>query len=228
MPASRASFDDAEAQALLPTSAPGAEKPAPATPAGARPGGRFRLVHVLGAFGIGLLLPLLGQHIPSFSSSSTAVLDAAASARPSAYGAPWAGSSVVEPFPPASPTNAHPELFSTHVGHAGPTPTGAEPGLAATAPALPVFTAFPGLVAPLDVPAEKTPGNGSDGWRIFEHWGNLSPYYSVPKGAFGIEAGAEAPPGCSITGLHLLHRHGARYPTGWGALSSFDFPRSDS
>jgi hypothetical protein len=28
---------------------------------------------------------------------------------------------------------------------------------------------------------------------------------------------AEPPAGCVVTGLHLLHRHGARYPTAWGA-----------
>lgn len=117
---------------------------------------------------------------------------------------PDAGSTTVHPFPPTSPTNAFPKLFPTRVGHAGPTPTGGEPALVATAPVLPVQSGAP-FTPPKDI-----------GEAIFRKWGNLSPWYSVPRGAFGVDAGPEAPDGCAITGLHLLHRHGARYPTAFG------------
>jgi hypothetical protein len=36
------------------------------------------------------------------------------------------------------------------------------------------------------------------------------------RGAFGVHSGPETPHTCRVTGLHLLHRHGARYPTAWG------------
>jgi hypothetical protein len=52
---------------------------------------------------------------------------------------------------------------------------------------------------------------------LFKKWGNLSPWYSVKRGAYGIDSDAGAPDGCKVTGLHLLHRHGARYPTSWAA-----------
>ena len=38
----------------------------------------------------------------------------------------------------------------------------------------------------------------------------------MPRGAFGIDEGAEPPAECEIKGVHILHRHGARYPTAWG------------
>jgi hypothetical protein len=50
---------------------------------------------------------------------------------------------------------------------------------------------------------------------IFRHWGNLTPFYSVPSDSFGIssDTGPEIPNGCTLKGVHILHRHGARYPT---------------
>jgi hypothetical protein len=48
---------------------------------------------------------------------------------------------------------------------------------------------------------------------LLKSWGNLSPWYSVGKNTFGINSTPEVPDTCVITGLHFLHRHGARYPT---------------
>ena len=48
---------------------------------------------------------------------------------------------------------------------------------------------------------------------MFRSWGNLSPWYSVPRDAFGVHTSPEAPDACTVNGLHFLHRHGARYPT---------------
>jgi len=53
------------------------------------------------------------------------------------------------------------------------------------------------------------------GFSLFRSWGNLSPWYSVERGRFGLDSSAEVPDTCVITGLHFLHRHGARYPTAW-------------
>lgn len=130
------------------------------------------------------------------------------------YAPPYAGSSEVHHYPPANPTNVFPSLFPTDVGHAGPTPTGAEPALIATAPAYPLHSGAPHLVSPY---AAKQNASSAT-FDIFRHWGNLSPWFSVQRGAFGLDSSPEAPETCAITGLHLLHRHGARYPTQYGKM----------
>ncbi|KAG2091004.1 phosphoglycerate mutase-like protein [Suillus discolor] len=94
-------------------------------------------------------------------------------------------------YPPAEPTNAFPSAFPSNVGYPGPTQAGAEPGVAATAPAYPLH---------------------SNDFNIFRSWGSSSPWYSIPRGKFGVDSSPEAPDTCNITGVHLLHRHGARYP----------------
>jgi len=130
---------------------------------------------------------------------------------------PEAGSTEIHQFPPASPTNAFPSLFPTSVGYAGPTPTGAEPALIQTAPAYPIHTGAPHLVSPLSFTSKHNSSGSTHHFDLFKHWGNLSPWFSVGKGAFGLESTPEAPETCQITGLHFLHRHGARYPTGYAA-----------
>ncbi|KNZ49994.1 hypothetical protein VP01_4654g1, partial [Puccinia sorghi] len=45
--------------------------------------------------------------------------------------------------------------------------------------------------------------------------------FSLPTNTFGIQSGPEVPPGCSINQIHLLHRHGARYPTEGTLLPQF-------
>jgi hypothetical protein len=213
--------DDEEAQSLLPmpSAAIISEKEIDSSFARTTTRRSFNCLHLSGAFVLGLAASFAAQQLPLFRPSPSFHAGSDAS-RPVAYASPWAGSTVREPFPPVSPTNAFPSLFPTNVGHAGPTPTGAEAGLVATAPVLPVYTQAPHLVAPLVV-SKEAQGAVKDGksggeWDLFKKWGNLSPWYSVPRGAFGIDAGGEAPEGCQVTGLHLLHRHGARYPTGWG------------
>jgi hypothetical protein len=110
-------------------------------------------------------------------------------------------------FPPSKPTNAFPSLFPTNVGYPGPTPTGAEAGIVATAPAYPKHTGAPGLLMP-----QKVKGSSDESFELFKSWGNLSPWYSVPSADFGLpDASPGAPEQCRVTGLHVLHRHGARY-----------------
>lgn len=156
---------------------------------------------LVAAFIAGSLACLVGQYIifgaDCFSPSHGAG---------SLVAPPYAGSSEVHPFPVTKPTNAFPSLFPTNVGYAGITPTGAEPALIATAPAYPLHTGAPALV-PSGASLTKPK------FDIFRLWGNLSPWYSVGRKAFGLDTDPEAPDTCRITGLHLLHRHGARYPT---------------
>lgn len=123
---------------------------------------------------------------------------------------PWVGSTEVHPYPPTSPVNHDPTLFPSNIGYAGPTATGAEPALLATAPAYPKSgSGGQGLLVVPDKLSTKE-------FDLLKKWGNLSPWYSNPAGTFGVETGPETPDGCRVTGLHLLHRHGARYPTNDG------------
>ncbi|KZV87033.1 phosphoglycerate mutase-like protein [Exidia glandulosa HHB12029] len=124
-----------------------------------------------------------------------------------------AGKTVVHDYPPAHPTNSKPEFFPTNVGYAGPTPTGAEAALVATAPAYPMKTEIQNLLGP----TPPRPKGSKKDFDMFKYWGNLSPWYSIPKGTFGVDSTPEAPDGCRVTALHFLHRHGARYPTNWAS-----------
>jgi len=109
--------------------------------------------------------------------------------------------------------------------------TGAEAFVIATAAAYPTDAGVGGLVDPGVAQASglETPAwideSGDDivnpgPFSIFRHWSNLSPFYSVPKGSFGVHSTPEVPPGCEIKGVHILHRHGARYPA---SSSTFRF-----
>ncbi|KIJ33558.1 hypothetical protein M422DRAFT_35479 [Sphaerobolus stellatus SS14] len=158
-----------------------------------------------------LLLPLC--LIGKFGSSTRNDLTDDPTAKAWQYADPWAGSTLIHPFPPTSPTNVFPSLFPSNVGYAGPTPTGAEPAVAVTA-GYPIHTGAPHLVEPGTLGKTMAKSSGFD---IFKKWGNLSPWYSNERGAFGLDSSPEPPETCSITGLHFLHRHGARYPTAWSA-----------
>ncbi|EIW53780.1 phosphoglycerate mutase-like protein [Trametes versicolor FP-101664 SS1] len=145
------------------------------------------------------------------------------------------GSTDVHRYPPPSPSNVFPSLFPSDIGHAGPTPTGAEPALVATAPSLPIHSGAAHLLAPQTLAnhsLRKTPFYDSEQpFDVFQHWGNLSPWFSVPRSVFGVDSPPEAPEGCRVTGMHLLHRHGARYPTGgasYGGPANFSFRLAQS
>ncbi|KAL0070525.1 hypothetical protein AAF712_002358 [Marasmius tenuissimus] len=164
----------------------------------------FSLLHVAGAFA--------GGCIYDTSLSNEDVVGAAVAP-------PWVGSTTVHTFPPTSPTNAFPSLFPTDVGFPGGTPTGGEPAIIATAPAYPLHTGAAQLVVP-----QSFKGHGKHKhFDLLKSWGNLSPWYSVGKGAFGVNADPEVPDTCRVTGLHFLHRHGARYPTAWAAYGGPSF-----
>lgn len=146
---------------------------------------------------------------------------------------PYVGSTSVHNFPPSKPTNAYPSLFPTNVGYPGGTPTGAEAAVIATAPAYPMHAGqcshqllVPKLLEGQTKGQATLTSDESVGFKkkpkfnLFRSWGNLSPWFSVGRGRFGVDSGPETPQTCRITGLHFLHRHGARYPTAWGMLSS--------
>ncbi|QRV84599.1 histidine phosphatase family containing protein [Ceratobasidium sp. AG-Ba] len=184
--------NDAESETLLPN------RRSRPTSSGQKTGKtRSRMLHVL-AFAGGILTCIIARSIVSLfqNHSTTAVVDSH--------------------FPPKHPSNWYPASFPSNVGHAGPTPTGAEPAILATASAYPRNPGSTGLIAPAFIRGT----NRTDGFNLFRSWGSLSPWYSVPSAEFGLpEASVDAPARCRITGVHLLHRHGARYPeseTYWG------------
>ena len=95
-----------------------------------------------------------------------------------------------------------PELF------AGPTPTGAEPFLAQTNPAPFASVSY---IPPSPIETQEPIAGNDENGNIFEHMGKLSPYFAGP--GFGVEE-YPLPEGAEIVWLNMLHRHGARYPTG--------------
>ncbi|KAF9239899.1 phosphoglycerate mutase-like protein [Melanogaster broomeanus] len=192
---------------------------------------RFNVPHILASFAGGILMCLAVQlsvfGVGCYSFGTQEGSGSVGDDRADVYASPWVGSTTVHNYPPLSPTNHFPELFPTDVGYPGGTPTGAEPALIVTAPSQPLQTGAAQLVAPAytafpetsSQPKHSTPYDRP--FNLFRSWGNLSPWYSVPRGAFGIDEGPEPPGGCEIKGVHVLHRHGARYPT---AESNFGGP----
>ncbi|KAI1078615.1 phosphoglycerate mutase-like protein [Whalleya microplaca] len=135
--------------------------------------------------------------------------------------APDAGLATSDLYPP-SDTSADHVLFpaESKVGFPGSTPTGAEPAAAQTAPAYP-YNAGPANAFPLVAPQPHGEDQSSK-FEISKYWGNLSPWYSLSSSDYGLpDASPLAPEGCSITQVHLLYRHGARYPTSGAAPSQF-------
>lgn len=198
-----------EQQSLLPSSTRG-DPPTSASTSRLSPccPTKGRTFHIILAFIAGSLACFVGQYAlfgPSCFKSRSSIDDTAHVLAP-----PYVGSTEVHNWPPPTPTNDVPPLFPTNVGHAGATPTGAEPALILTAPSYPIHTGAPQLVLPAALHA-----GSKKHFNLFKKWGNLSPWYSVKRGAFGIDSDPGAPDGCKVTGLHLLHRHGARYPTSW-------------
>ncbi|KAG5640451.1 hypothetical protein DXG03_008594 [Asterophora parasitica] len=211
---------DGERETLLPTTS-GADAPSVSRTSESSSKKQFGFLQLFLAFLAGTLACGATQFIicgPSCFSGGKASHDR----RPSDHSAkidvlapPYVGSTEIHHFPPASPTNANPTLFPSDVGYPGGTPTGAEAGVILTAPSYPLHTGAAQLVAPATLGHKK--GKGHKDFDLFRKWGNLSPWYSVGKGAFGLDSTPEVPETCRVTGLHFLHRHGARYPTAWAA-----------
>ncbi|TFY79218.1 hypothetical protein EWM64_g4792 [Hericium alpestre] len=128
----------------------------------------------------------------------------------------FAGSPTSFVFPPPGVTATIPDPNfpdATGVNVFGPTPTGDEAAAIETAPVLAkVDTSFP-LVQP------NTSDHASHKFNVLHHLGNLSPMFSNEPGAFGLpNASPLVPKECQLKQVHLVHRHGARYPTtGTGA-----------
>lgn len=179
---------------------------------------QFSLIHIFIAFLAGVLVQFF---VGSVSSGSFTLFDSHLSssgvttntdADNNGFVPPYVGSTEVHHYPPTDPTGVDTELFPTNVGYPGPTATGAEPAVFLTAPSYPQHSGAPGLVVPAQFTGAKT--KSGKPFDLLRSWGNLSPWFSNPKGTFGVDSGPEPPETCRVTGLHFVHRHGARYPTG--------------
>ncbi|KAI0721339.1 phosphoglycerate mutase-like protein [Cerioporus squamosus] len=124
----------------------------------------------------------------------------------------YAGSTVTAVFPPPDATDTFIDTYfpgPEEVGFAGPTPTGDEPFVVETAPVAPKKADVYPLVNPADTDAST---QKSSSFNPMQYWGNLSPWWSVGD-FFGLkDTSSIVPSGCELTQVHLLHRHGARYP----------------
>ena len=178
---------------------------------------QFSWIHVFIAFLAGVLVQFI---VGSVTSGSISPPDWSTSLGVSpntdtdndGFVPPYVGSTEVHNYPPTDPTGIKTELFPTNVGYPGPTPTGAEPAVFLTAPSYPQHSGAANLLVPPKFIGAKT--SSGKHFDLFRSWGNLSPWFSVPKGAFGVHSGPETPETCRVTALHFVHRHGARYPTG--------------
>ncbi|KAF7587127.1 hypothetical protein BBP40_007698 [Aspergillus hancockii] len=110
-------------------------------------------------------------------------------------------------------TSTEPNWFQTRPqSFQGPTITGAAPFLALTNSA-----PFGQKTYTPNYPLETSePIRGAEWQNAFHSMGNLSPYYPNEDG-FGVDEYPH-PTGSNITQMHLLHRHGSRYPTVGDAL----------
>ncbi|KAI1106548.1 phosphoglycerate mutase-like protein [Jackrogersella minutella] len=136
--------------------------------------------------------------------------------------APHAGSAVSDLYPPAG-TSVDSVLFppESEVGFPGPTPTGVQPAAIQTALTYP-DNRGPSNQFPLVAPQPHGQDATSDSFDITKYWGNLSPWYSLSSADYGLpDTSPLAPEGCSVTQVHLLYRHGARYPTTGAAPAQF-------
>lgn len=107
-----------------------------------------------------------------------------------------------------------PALFERHSRSNHRYAAGDEADSIATAPALAqVDSVFP-LIKP------DTSDKQGKKFDVLQHFGNLSPWQSIKS--FGVpNTSPLVPDGCSLVQTHLLHRHGARYPTSNGPPSAF-------
>jgi hypothetical protein len=144
--------------------------------------------------GVALILLLVG--IFSFALSSS---DEEGKGRASKV-YQWAGD-----FWRGSDKDGSPYLFPTNIGYPGPMKTGKPANLAnedtstatPTRGNSPLNTVIPAL----------------NGFDAFHHMGPLTPYQSAPDFSISSAKYRALPASCQVDRVHILHRHGSRYPT---------------
>ncbi|KAJ5765836.1 hypothetical protein N7520_005395 [Penicillium odoratum] len=112
-------------------------------------------------------------------------------------------------------TSTGPNWFQTSPeSYAGAVETGIAPFLVEVNP-----VTFSGVSYAPNSPLQTSePIKGANGRDIFHIMGNEGPYHS-PEEGFGVDE-YPLPKGANITQMHMLHRHGSRYP-GDNSLSTW-------
>lgn len=141
----------------------------------------------------------------SSSSGATATSSRATSAAASSSSATVSAANASATATGASPNNP----FPTNVGYLGTQRNGTAPFLAVT----------DRLNGTLKDSAYENRFNATDDdsgdFNLFQYLGNTSPYFSSPIFADFQEENAVLPENYTVSQVHILHRHGARYPTSY-------------
>ncbi|KAL9620626.1 MAG: hypothetical protein Q9160_004880 [Pyrenula sp. 1 TL-2023] len=125
---------------------------------------------------------------------------------------------VVDIRQASSSVSQVPDYFETTTERfPGPTQTGSAPFLVETNPA--PFGNPTSFVANAPLETALPIANNTDNGSIFQLVGQLSSYFPNPVG-FGANEYA-LPPGANVSQVHVLHRHGSRYPTGDSTVARF-------
>ncbi|WVQ81817.1 hypothetical protein IAT38_003944 [Cryptococcus sp. DSM 104549] len=150
--------------------------------------------------------------LPSLASAAVVV-------KRTASASDYVGAATSDVFPPAN-TKVNSELFpgESVVGYPGPTATGVQPAAAQTAAS---FASNDGPSGQFPLVADQ-PNDASENFDTFKYWGKFAPWYSVDSSFYGLnDTSPLVPDQCSITQVHLLYRHGARYPTSGAPPAEF-------
>lgn len=144
--------------------------------------------------------------------SASALVFAAAIAAPSAYYEVPAsgGGSVKAPSP--TPALACDPAFPTDIGHAGPTSPGGWP-FRAQVDAFNVTQPDDDKAMQLHWVPKDAAASGATSDDIFRNLGAPSPYRPSRDLFPDTMAYQAVPPTCSIKQVHIISRHGSRYPT---------------
>lgn len=111
----------------------------------------------------------------------------------------------------SAPTSITPDNpFPTNVGYAGTIKDGSPPFLA-------VNDRISGQLKDSSIDTRYRPIDDcdDDNFNIFHSLGNESPYFSSPLFSSFQKDNAVLPDKCTVKQVHILQRHGARYPTSY-------------
>jgi hypothetical protein len=102
-------------------------------------------------------------------------------------------------------------------------PAGDEADAIATAPTISKFDSIFPLVNPSTADSDSKKGKSpATGFDVLHNFGNLAPWRSVESSWLGLaNASPIIPAGCKLEQVHLVQRHGARYPTTGAPPSQF-------
>ncbi|KAF7318482.1 Phosphoglycerate mutase-like protein [Mycena chlorophos] len=137
----------------------------------------------------------------------------------------FAGATTSFIFPPPGQTITVPDPAfpdAAQVGFPGATPTGAEAAVIATAPSVAKFSNVFPLVNPDTASSPSSShsksSSASQPFDVLHNFGNLSPWKSISAASWVLDpvlvnSSPSVPGDCALDQVHLVHRHGARYPS---------------